>query len=107
MTNSTAAGRRLGARSPRLLIKGTKNKTPTTITGKTNMMKSSMPGGLSESNPNSHKNGHSGRGFAPASVGSGGAVGPFGPRTAAMATTTITASEENTTSLSMASPKNG
>ena len=43
------------------------------------MMKVSAAGGLSESRANSQRNGHSGRGFAPPSVGSGGPVGPFGP----------------------------
>ena len=47
------------------------------------MMNVSAAGGLSDSRANSHRNGHSGRGLAPASVGSGGPVGPFGPRTAA------------------------
>ena len=43
------------------------------------MMKVSAAGGLSDSKANSHRNGHSGRGLAPGSVGSGGPVGPFGP----------------------------
>ena len=71
------------------------------------MMKVSASAGLSDSRPNSHRNGHSGRGLAPASVGSGGPVGPFGPRTAARTTTTITASAENRASFIMASPRNG
>src|SRR6478752_1015129 len=106
ITNSTAAGRRLGARSPRLLTNGTKNNTAIRITGKTSMINVSAPGGLSESNPKSHKNGHSGRGLAPARVGSGGPVGPLGPRIAAIVTTAITASEENKTSFKIASPRN-
>ena len=71
------------------------------------MMNVSIAGGLSDSSANSHRNGHSGRGLAPASAGSGGPVGPFGPSTAAMITTTVTASAENNTSLSSASPRNG
>ena len=71
------------------------------------MMNVSAPGGLSDSRANSQRNGHSGRGLAPASVGSGGPVGPFGPRTAARTTTTITARAENNASFSMASPRKG
>src|SRR5207302_4744741 len=93
-TVSTATGRRLGARSPRLLMKGTRNSATIKRTGKTRMINVSAAGGLSDSSANSHRNGHSGRGLAPPTVGSGGPVGPLGPATAAMATTTITASAE-------------
>jgi hypothetical protein len=71
------------------------------------MMKVSIAGGLSDSSAKSHKKGHSGRGLAPANVGSGGSVGPLGPTTAAITTTTITASDEKRTSFSSASPKKG
>ena len=77
------------------------------MTGKTRMMNVSRPGGLSDKRPNSHKNGQSGRGLAPASVGSGGSDGPFGPTTAARATTTITTSAEKNASFSIAGPRNG
>src|SRR5262245_65784650 len=77
------------------------------IIGNTRMMKVSAAGGLSDKSANSHRNGHSGRGLAPGSVGSGGLVGPFGPRTAARATTTITARAENRTSVRTASPTKG
>src|SRR5262249_35000067 len=103
----TATGRRLGAGSPRLLRNGPANSRTIRITGRTRMMKVSDAGGLSDSKPNSHRNGHSGRGLAPASVGSGGPVGPFGPRTAARTATAITAREEQKASFSAASPRKG
>ena len=78
-TSSTAIGRRLGARSPRLETNGTRNSAPITSSGKIRMMNVSASGGLSDKRANSHKNGHSGRGLAPLNVGSGGPEGPFGP----------------------------
>src|SRR5580692_9948686 len=107
ITESTATGRRLGARSPRLLTKGTRNNATINTTGKTSMTNVSIDGGLSASSANSHRKGHSGRGLAPGSVGSGGPVGPLGPRMAAIVTTTITATAEANRSLSKASPRNG
>ena len=71
------------------------------------MMNVSAAGGLSESRANSHRNGHSGRGLAPPSVGSGGPRRTLGTHTAAIATTTITASAEKNMSFSIASPRNG
>ena len=107
ITVSTATGRRLGARSPRLLTNGTANSAAMSTSGKIRMMKVSVAGGLSDNSAKSHKNGHSGRGFAPPAVGSGDSLGPLGPMTAASATTTITASAEKNMSLSIASPRNG
>ena len=50
------------------------------------MMNVSAPGGLSDSSANSHKNGHSGPGFArQRRIGRPGRT--FGPSTAAIATT--------------------
>src|SRR6201995_484488 len=95
MTDSTATGLRLGARSPRLLTNGTANRTTIRITGNTRMMNVSADGGLSDRRAKSHRNGHSGLGVAPGSVGSGAPVGPFGPRTAASTTTTMTATDVN------------
>ena len=43
------------------------------------MMNVSASGGLRDKRPNSHRKGHSGRGLAPPSVGSGGALGPLWP----------------------------
>src|SRR6476646_10142196 len=93
-TARTATGRRLGARSPRLLKNGTKNNTAIKSTGKTRMMKVSISGGLNDNRVKSHRNGHSGRGLAPPSVGSGGPLGPLGPSMAASSTTMMTAREE-------------
>src|SRR5262249_15120855 len=73
----------------------------------TRMKNVSDAGGLSDSRPKSHRNGHSGRGLAPGSVGSGGPVGPFGPRTAASTATAITARGENRASFRAASPVKG
>src|SRR5438132_11071648 len=106
-TASTATGRRLGARSPRLDTNGTRNNAPIKSTGKTRMMNVSAPAGLSDNRPNSHRNGHSGRGLAPPWVGSGGPVGPFGPITAARTTTTIAVRAEKMMSLRIASPAKG
>ncbi len=47
------------------------------MTGIVKMMAVSAAGGLSDSKPNIHKNGQSGRGFAPLSVGSGGRAWAF------------------------------
>ena len=77
MTDSTATGRRLGARSPRLDTKGTSSKAPTSTTGIARMMNVSAPGGLSERRANSHQKGQSGFGLAPSSAGSGRARGTF------------------------------
>src|SRR5262249_25880002 len=85
-TASTATGRRLGARSPRLDTNGTRNRPPIRSRGKTRMRNVSAPAGLSDSSPNNHRKGHSGLGLAPPWVGSGGPLGPFGPRTAARTT---------------------
>src|SRR5580700_4129436 len=106
-TESTATGRRLGALSPRLLRNGTSNRTTTRMAGNTRMINVTAAGGLSDNRANNHRKGHSGRGLAPDSVGSGGPVGPFGPSTAASTTTTITARDEKKASLSMASPRKG
>ena len=70
-------------------------------------MKVSASGGLSESRPNSHRNGHSGRGLAPVSLGTGRPVGPLGPRTAARTTTAITTRAEKRPSFTIASPRKG
>ena len=83
------------------------SKSPIRIGGNKRMMNVSADGGLSESSAKSHKNGHSGRGLAPPSVGSGGPLGPLGPTTAAIATTTITARAEKKMSFSIASPAKG
>src|SRR5262245_48520252 len=107
ITPSTATGRRLGARSPRLETNGTASNPTTSTIGKTTITNVSSLGGDSDNSPNSHKNGQSGRGFAPLSVGSGGDVGPLGPASAAMTTTTITTSAEKNTSFNIASPKKG
>src|SRR5262249_13575712 len=107
ITASTATGRRLGARSPRLLSNGTRKKAATGIRGNRRVVKVSASVGLRDSKGTSHRNGQSGRGLAPGSVGSGGPVGPLGPRTAARTTTTITARAENRASFSMASPRKG
>src|SRR5260370_21738403 len=77
------------------------------MTGNRRMMKVPAPAGLSDNRAKSKKNGHSGRGLAPASVGSGGPLGPFGPRIAARITTAITAREEKRASFSIASPRKG
>src|SRR5271170_6778942 len=104
ITANTATGLRLGARSPRLLRNGTRRSATIRRTGNTSMMTVSTVGGLSASRAKIHKNGQSGRGLAPASVGSGGPLGPHGPTTAATTTTTITTSAEKKASFIMASP---
>src|SRR5947209_3087493 len=93
-TTSTATGRRLGARSPRLDTNGTRNRATIKMAGNTRITNVSAQAGLSDKTPNSHRNGHSGRGLAPPRVGLGGAVGPFGPSSAARTTTTMTARAE-------------
>ena len=107
MTDSTATGRRLGARSPRLETNGTSSRAPISTTGKTRMMNVSAAGGLSDRSANNHQNGQSGFGFAPSSAGSGRAPGPFGPAIAASTTTTMTVNDEKSASFSIASPKKG
>src|SRR5215471_1435763 len=88
-------------------MNGTANSPKISRIGSAKIINVSASGGLSDNKPNSHKNGQSGRGFAPLKVGSGGPLGPFGPTIAAIVTTTITTSAEKITSLSIASPKNG
>src|SRR5260370_37666074 len=107
MTDNTATGRRLGARSPRLDTNGTSSRAPMSTTGITRMMNVSAPAGLSDRSANNHQNGQSGFGFAPSSAGSGKAPGPFGPAIAASATMTMTVKDEKSASFSSASPKNG
>src|SRR6266849_2944633 len=61
ITESTATGRRLGARSPRLLTNGTRNRMAMRMTGNTRMTKVSAPAGLRDSRANNHKNGERGK----------------------------------------------
>ena len=107
ITKSTAMGRRVGARSPRLEMKGTANRQMMSTGGRPSMISVSAEGGLSDSKPKSHMKGQSGRGLAPASVGSGGEVGPLGPAMAAITTTTITVSAEKKISFRIESPEKG
>src|SRR5271155_676576 len=107
MTDNTATGRRLGARSPRLETKGTRSKATIRTTGKTSMMKVSAPAGLNDRRANNHQNGQSGLGFAPSSAGSGKAPGPFGPAIAARTMMTMTVNDEKSASFNIASPKKG
>ena len=107
MTDNTATGRRLGARSPRLDTNGTSSKAPISTTGKARMMNVSAPGGLSERSANNHQKGQSGFGLAPSSAGSGRAPGPLGPAIAARTTITTTVRDEKRASFKSASPKKG
>src|SRR5947207_1593683 len=75
MTDSTAIGRRLGARSPRPKRNGIRNRKPMPRTGATRIATVSHSGGMSDRTPKVHRNGQSGRGLAPGTVGSGGPEG--------------------------------
>src|SRR5882757_9901729 len=94
ITDNTATGRRVGARSPRLETNGTSSSAPTSTTGMPRIISVSAPAGLIDRRANNHQKGQSGFGFAPSSAGSGKAPGPLGPAIAARTTTTMTVNDE-------------